>query len=96
MGGIPDYYISGQVLGYFSRWFGQLDISTNILCSVDETIRPRNTRLLYWHNAVLHMYPYLLDAQRAMSDMELTVRRGGGSDSFGISSVKLQHVITGL
>lgn len=71
-GGMSDYVISGQVFGFFSRWFGLLDITTNIIHTLDESVHPDGS-YLYWHNAQLDQYPDLYAAQQAMASLELRV-----------------------
>ncbi len=61
-----------QVFGYFSRWFGLLDIITNIVYKKDNDVKPTKG-YLYWHNAVLGRYPALLKAQKAMAELDLEV-----------------------
>lgn len=80
MGGIPLYDVSGQLFGYFSRWYGLLDITANEACRLDPSLRPPGNQL-YWYKLqfgpgnLTQAYTALSTAKQNLQSLPLKVGR---------------------
>ncbi|DBB02085.1 hypothetical protein WJX77_012472 [Trebouxia sp. C0004] len=79
MGGMPLYSVTGQLFGYFSRWYGLLDITANEACRLDPSLRPPDNQL-YWYKLrfgdlaignLTHAYTALSTAKQNLQSLQL-------------------------